>query len=232
MPSRPLQAISLVCILIALCIATACGGGSGGSGGGGGGGGVPDFSISIRPATVVVGQGGSVSTTVSITAVNGFGSQVSVGLSGFPVNVTASPSSFTVTATSSQVVTFSAASNATLGVATVAVSGTSSQTTHSSNLTLGVDSVATGMHPPSRTRYLRTDAQWDYSFINFFPQRWIIYDSASKRFFANNTTQNRIDVFDATTELQVGEIAVPQPWLSDETSDHSIIYVGTFLGDL
>ena len=88
------------------------------------------------------------------------------------------------------------------------------------------------MHPPFRTRYLRTDAQWDYGFINFFPQQWIIYDSGTKRFFANNTTQNRIDVFDATTESQIAEIAIPGPWVSDETPDHSTIYVGTQVGDL
>jgi hypothetical protein len=88
------------------------------------------------------------------------------------------------------------------------------------------------MHPPTRTRYLRTDAQWNYGFLNFFPQTWILYDPGTKRFFANNTALNRIDVFDATTELQIGQIPIPGPWTSDETADHSTIYVGTQLGDL
>jgi hypothetical protein len=57
------------------------------------------------------------------------------------------------------------------------------------------------MHPATRTRYLRTDAQWSYGFLNFFPQPWILYDPGTKRFFANNTALNRIDVFDAATEL-------------------------------
>jgi len=88
------------------------------------------------------------------------------------------------------------------------------------------------MHPPTRTRYLRTDAQWNYGFLNFFPQPWILYDPGTKRFFANNTALNRIDVFDAATELQIGQIPIPGPWTSDETPDHSTIYVGTQLGDL
>jgi hypothetical protein len=88
------------------------------------------------------------------------------------------------------------------------------------------------MHPPTRTRYLRTDAQWSYGFLNYFPQPWILYDPGTKRFFANNTALNRIDVFDATTELQIGQIPIPGPWTSDETPDHSTIYVGTQLGDL
>ena len=110
--------------------------------------------------------------------------------------------------------------------------GTSGALTHSVNLSLGVDNPATLMHPPLRTRYLRTDAQWDYGFLNFFPQQWIIYDPGTKRFFANNTALNRIDVFDATTELQIAEIPVPGAWVSDETPDHSTIYVGTQIGDL
>ncbi len=88
------------------------------------------------------------------------------------------------------------------------------------------------MHPPIRTRYVRTDAQWDYGFLNFFPQQWIIYDPTTKRFFVNNTALNRIDVFDAGSELEIAQIPVPGPWVSDESPDHSTIYVGTQVGDL
>jgi hypothetical protein len=131
-----------------------------------------------------------------------------------------------------QTVTFTAGANVAPVAATISVTGTSGSLTHASNLALGVDSPAIAMHPPTRTRYLRTDAQWDYAFINFFPQQWIMYDPGTKRFFANNTILNRIDVFDAATEMQIAQIPVPAPWVSDETSDHSTIYVGTLMGDL
>jgi hypothetical protein len=49
---------------------------------------------------------------VSLTPLNGFSSSASVQISGLPAGVTASSSALTVTAGSSQTVTFSAQSNA------------------------------------------------------------------------------------------------------------------------
>jgi hypothetical protein len=155
-----------------------------------------------------------------------------VSVSGLPSGVAASPSSFSLSASGQQTVTLTADASAPPQSASLSFVGTSGTLSHTATLSLGVDSPSTGMHPPSRTRYLRTDAQWSYGFINFFPQPWILYDPGSKRFFANNTALNRIDVFDATTELQIGQIPIPGPWTSDETSDLSTIYVATQLGDL
>jgi len=39
-------------------------------------------------------------------------------------------------------------------------------------------------------------------------------------------------VYDATTELQVGEITVPGAWMIDQSPDQSTLYVGTQLGDI
>lgn len=86
--------------------------------------------------------------------------------------------------------------------------------------------------PPTRTRYVRTDAEWDYGFLNFAPQQWILYDPPTKRFFASNTGLNRIDVLSANTELLVGQIVVPGAWVGDETPDHKSIYLGTQIGDV
>jgi len=223
-----------LCTIGISCLLSFAGCGSGSSGGGGNPPPPPppDFSISVQPASITLAQGSSGTVDVSVSGINEFSSQVNVTISGAPNGVSPSPSSFTLSAGGQQTVTFTAAPNAASGTATLSVAGTSGALSHTAALGLGIDTQATGMHPPFRTRYLRTDAQWDYGFINFFPQQWIIYDPATKRFFANNTTQNRIDVFDATTESQIAEIPIPGPWVSDETPDHSIIYVGTQLGDV
>ena len=186
----------------------------------------------MQPSSLAVAPGSSASVTVSITPLSGFDSQVSFTVSGAPTAVTAAPSSFALSSTAPQTVTFTASANASPVTATISVTGTSGSLIHAGNLVLGISSPATAMHPPTRTRYLRTDAQWDDGFISLFPQQWIIYDPGTKRFFANNTILNRIDVFDATTELQIAQIPVPAPWVSDETLDHSTIYVGTLMGDL
>jgi hypothetical protein len=66
----------------------------------------------------------------------------------------------------------------------------------------------TAPYPPGRTRYLRTDIQYNPNALQFFPPHVTAYDSVHKRFFVSNTTQNRIDVFDAATESQIGMIIV------------------------
>jgi hypothetical protein len=210
-----------------------CGGGSSSSGG------PPppppppaDFSLSVQPNNVEFGQGSSATAQVSITPINGFSAQVNINITGVPSNVTATPASFSLSATGQQTVTFSSSASAAAGSSTLSVAGTSGTLSHTGSLTLAIDTPATGMHPPLRTRYLRTDAQWSYGFLNFFPQRWITYDPGTKRFFANNYALNRIDVLDATSELQIGSIPIPAPWVSDETPDHSTLYVGTLIGDV
>lgn len=91
---------------------------------------------------------------------------------------------------------------------------------------------ATSSHPPFRTRYVRTDLQYDPNVFQFFPPHFTAYDSAHKRFYVSNTTLNHIDVFDASSESQIGSIDVPLPFGLDVSADGSQLYVGTTFGDL
>ncbi len=102
---------------------------------------VPNFSLSASPASVSVTQGGSVSSTVTVTPINGFNGSVSLSASGLPSGVTASfnPASATTTST----VTFTASSTATTGTVTVTITGTSGSLTQSTTITLTVNAVAT-----------------------------------------------------------------------------------------
>jgi hypothetical protein len=225
---------------IAAALAGGCGGsssvssgstgGSGGSGGGGGSGPQPDFTLSIQPSQVTVLEGSANTVAVSVTAVNGFSSQVSVTISGMPSGVTAAPSQFSISPGSPQTVVLSASAGSTTGTDNLAVSAVSGALQHGGQISFAVSVYST--HPPFRTGYVRTDAQFDYGFLNFFPQTWMIYDPPTKRFFVSNTVLNRVDVFDATTEAWIARIPVPGAWVGDETPDHSTIYMGTQVGDL
>ena len=87
-------------------------------------------------------------------------------------------------------------------------------------------------HPPIRTQYRRTDLQYNPNALQFFPPHVTAYDGAHKRFFISNTTQNRIDVFDAMQESRIGSIAVPLPWGMDVAPDGIKMYVATTFGDV
>jgi len=94
------------------------------------------FSLSASPASLMVAQGASVSSTISIVAQGGFSGTVSLSASGLPSGVTASfnPSS---TASSSSL-TLTAAGTAPTGNATVTITGTSGGLTNTTAVSLAV----------------------------------------------------------------------------------------------
>lgn len=205
-----------------------------GCGGGSSGGGNPpppgDFSVSA-PATASVQQGSSTTISVGVTGLNGFSSQVSITVSGMPLGVTASPSQFTLAAGAQQLVTISATASTAVGTPNLTVDGTSGALRHSKQVALTVNSSGA---PPNeaRIRYIQTDTQWDTTFLNFFPQTLIVYDSSTHRFFVSDTFLNQVIVIDARTEAKIGQIPVPGAFVGDVSLDHSTIYMGTQVGDL
>lgn len=109
-------------------------------------GGTANFTISASPSSVTVQEGSNAPSTITITSQNGFNSATSLTATGLPTGVTAqfSPNPVTPPANGAvnSTLTFTAASNATLGQATVTVTGTSGSLVHSTNITLTVTSAS------------------------------------------------------------------------------------------
>jgi IPT/TIG domain len=224
---------SAATLLLGSIVLSSCGGGSGPGAGTGGGTPPPppNFSLSV-PANASVQQGSTTTVSVGVTGINGFSSPVNIVVSGVPSGVTATPSQFTVATGAQQQIVIAASASAGAATTQITVSATSGALVHAGNLSLEV-SASQGPPPAvTRTRYVRTDVLWDPTFFNFFPQTLVVYDPSTKRFFVSNTSLNRVDVFDATTEQQIASIPVPAPWVGDESLDHKTIYLGTQVGDL
>jgi hypothetical protein len=104
----------------------------------------PNFTIGASPSSVVVTQGGNGTSTLTITSQNSFSSATTLSASGLPSGVTAAFSTNPVTppanggATST--LTLTASATATTGTATVTVTGTSGSLTHSTTISLTVNS--------------------------------------------------------------------------------------------
>jgi hypothetical protein len=109
-------------------------------GGGGGGGGSPDFTISLNPASLSIQQGGSSTTTLTITPQNGFTGTVNLELVGAPSGVTLSPTSVSVTGSSpvTRDLTVSVAASVAPGTYNLQVRATSGSLTKTANLSLTV----------------------------------------------------------------------------------------------
>jgi subtilase family serine protease len=101
----------------------------------------PSFTLSDSPSSLTITQGGSGSSTITVTDVGGFTGSVSLAASGLPSGVTAAFGTNPTTGTS--VLTLTASSTATTGSATVTITGTSGSLTASTTLALTVNSTAT-----------------------------------------------------------------------------------------
>jgi len=103
-------------------------------------GGTAGYSLSTSPTSLSVTQGGSASTTVTVTDTNGFSGSVSLAASGLPSGVTAafSPTSTATTST----LTLTASSSATTGSATITITGTSGSITETTTVSVTVSAAA------------------------------------------------------------------------------------------
>ena len=101
----------------------------------------PSFTLSDSPSSLTITQGGSGTSTITVTDVNGFTGSVTLAASGLPSGVTAAFS--TNPTTGSSVLTLTASSTATTGNATVTITGTSGSLNATTTLALTVNSSTT-----------------------------------------------------------------------------------------
>jgi uncharacterized membrane protein len=117
----------------------------------------PDFTLTLSSSSLSVTAGSSQELTISVSASNGFNSMVAVSISGLPAGVTAAPATPALAPGTPQSVTLTAAANATVGKATITVTGTSGSLTHTATLALEVNATAAqpdfslSVTPPSLT---------------------------------------------------------------------------------
>ena len=202
---------------------------------GGGGSSTPppagsQFTLVASPASLTVVIGSSNSVTLSATAY-GLPLNVDVQIAGMPAGVSVSPSSLTLSAGAAQVVTFFAAATAATSTGTLTFTGTAGSATSTAQVAVAVSNDTINANtPPTRTRYVRTDATTEYPFSG--DPQWIMYNPNTSQFFVSDPQSNRITVMDDATQEQVASISVPGAYGIDDTPDHSTLYVGTQIGDL
>jgi hypothetical protein len=215
--------------------------GCGGGGSGGGGGITPpppppppagDFSISASPTSLTLGVSGSQTVTVSATEINTFTASINVSVNGLPAGVTANPATFSLTPGNQQQLTITASASAHPLTATLTFLGTSGTLSHSAQTSLSIVVPVSGVHPPIRTQYLRTNSFYDPNSLQFAPPHFTVYDSVHKQFFVSNPTLNEIDVFDAALESETAQIPIPLAWGLDVSPYNGSLYAGTLIGDI
>jgi cellulose 1,4-beta-cellobiosidase len=100
-----------------------------------------NFSLSANPSSVSVAQGGTVTSSITVTPTGGFTGSVALSASGLPSGVTATLNPASTSGTST--VSFTASGTATVGPATVTILGTSGSLSHTTTIALNVTGIQT-----------------------------------------------------------------------------------------
>lgn len=189
----------------------------------------PDFTLAVSPATVTIPPGTGAPVGVSVVALNGFASQVSVNVTGLPSGVSATPATFTLAPGASQNIILSASTSASATTATATFTGTAGSLSHMARVSVSIAPVTAGTLP-SRTRYVRSDAVTEYGYS--LNTHWEVFHSPTSRFFVTDPDSNQVFVFDSATEAEIGSMVVPGAYGIDQSADQSTLYVGTLIGDV
>jgi len=112
---------------------------------------VPDFGLAVSPTARSVPQGHARRVGVIVTSLNGFGSAISLTVSGLPAGVTASFGPNPVNGGGLSVLSLSAGAGAAPGTYGLTVTGTSGLLTHNAGLSLTIPSTAPPAAPASLT---------------------------------------------------------------------------------
>jgi hypothetical protein len=101
----------------------------------------PDFTISATPSSRAVLQGNSTSYTVNVGAVNGFSGAVGFSASGLPSGAGANFNPASVNGSGSSTMSVTTSASTPPGTYQITITGTSGSLSHSTNVTLVVNSV-------------------------------------------------------------------------------------------
>ncbi len=116
---------------------------------------LPDFGLTAAPVSLSVSQGASGTTTLTAPAIGGLSGYVTLSASGLPAGVTAAFVPVQVFTDRQSVVTFTAASNATVGTASVTLTGVSGNLTHT--LTFPLTVTQTAVAAKNSAAFIKTD---------------------------------------------------------------------------
>jgi len=98
----------------------------------------PDFSISATPSSQTINAGSMTTYAVNVTASNGFGGSVTLGVSGLPSGASGFFTPASVTGTNSSTLTVTTSTATPAGTSTLTITGTSGTLSHSTSVTLTV----------------------------------------------------------------------------------------------
>jgi hypothetical protein len=112
---------------------------------------LPDFTVSVSPASQAVLPGGSITYTVNVTSLNDFTGTVTPSVTGLPVGATASFNPATIAGSGTSTLTIATLGTAATGNSTLSIFGTSGTNVHTAIATFSVVDFSVAATPSTQT---------------------------------------------------------------------------------
>jgi hypothetical protein len=192
----------------------------------------PTISLSVQPNPLSIPAG---STNAFEFEVGGLGNgpvAATITVGATPTGLTVSPTEITVQPDQlANLDAFVAAtSNAVSGAVPVTVTYGPYTATKSLNINITAAQIDTSVPLTTADQVVHGDGLTPYT--SFPAPNYLIYHSATNRFFSTDAYLNRVNVVDAATRTVTATLDIPGAFGLDQAPDGSVIYVGTMLGDL
>lgn len=194
----------------------------------------PSLSLSTQPNGLTVAAGSTNSFLVQLlNSVIGtpLGS-ISVEISSSVPGLQVSPTTYTSGPQGTELTVFVAApaSGTSGGAVTVKATYGPVVATGSMGVLVGPANNFPPVSLNTSDQLIRVDTATPY--YTFPPPNYLIYHSATQRFFSTDAWLNKLYVVDANTRALTATLTIPGAFGLDQAPDGSVIYVGTMLGDV
>jgi uncharacterized membrane protein len=127
--------------------------------------GVPDFAVSASPNSQTITAGAAAAYVVSITGINGFGSSVTLSVSGLPPGASAAFSMNPATTTSN--LTISTTTSIAPGTYNLTITGTNAGVARTTNVALTVSGFRIAISPDSQTMSVGDTTAFSITVLSF-----------------------------------------------------------------
>ena len=194
----------------------------------------PTITLSAQPNSLTVPAGAIAQTELFVSGLNGSNANgtVTETVSGLPVGVTVTPASVTIPASKASQVFYlqAAATGAQAGSITFTLNYGPYSAKATALVTIGPAQSGTPVLIKSRSSYIRTASTTDFGALP--APTLTLFHSATGYFFSSDPYLGHLYVVDSVKQKLVATINIPGAFGIDQAPDGSVIYVGTFGGDI
>lgn len=192
----------------------------------------PTLGLEEQPSSLSVPAGSSNTFEVSVLGLGNGPVAATVNVGSTPAGVTVSPTTLTVQPGQLNNLNFFVTASNSAASGSIQLTENYGPYTAQGSLAIKIVAAQNDASVPLTLSDQVVHGDGLTPYTSFPSPNYLIYHSATNRFFSTDAYLNRLNVVDATTRTLTATLDIPGAFGIDQAPDGSVIYVGTMLGDL